>query len=124
VISALGFDIESFLTGMCNNLVTVQPAPWVGTNGAEFAWWSPVVGFEPDRWMSPTVEAGTDLFAQFTLAAAEQCVRTSGASLDPLRTAVVHGTTMGGTRALMRAQHRLERSGPAAIDRKTLIQIW
>ena len=44
--------------------------------------------------------------------------------LDARRTAVVHGTSMGGMRALLRAQHELERSGPGAINRKTVIQIW
>lgn len=123
VVSSLGHDVDAFLTGMCTNTVAVGPAPWPGPDGPA-AWWSSVTGFEPGRWMSPRVEAGTDLYAQYTLAAAEQCVRDAGLEPDPLRTAVVHGTTMGGTRALMRAQHRLDAGGPRAIDRKTLIQIW
>ncbi|MEU2358544.1 beta-ketoacyl-[acyl-carrier-protein] synthase family protein [Streptomyces misionensis] len=69
------------------------------------------------------VEAGTDRYTQFTLAAAEQAVQASGARLDPARTAIVHGTTLGGVRAMQRAQHDLEQRGPEAIDRKTLIKI-
>ena len=44
--------------------------------------------------------------------------------LDPLRTAIVHGTSMGGTRALLEAQHLLETSGPESVPRKTMIKIW
>lgn len=125
IVSALGQDVGSFVDGMLGGTVTVEPAPWASSDGGTFAWWSSVRDFDARQWMDATVVAGSDLFAQFTLAAAEQCVRHAGiARLDPLRTAVVHGTTMGGTRALMKAQHQLERHGPAAIDRKTLIQIW
>jgi 3-oxoacyl-[acyl-carrier-protein] synthase II len=79
--------------------------------------------FDAARWMTPTVESGTDRHAQFTLAAAEQCVAQSGIRFDPARTAVVHGTTLGGVNAMLRAQHELERRGPESIDRKTLIKI-
>jgi 3-oxoacyl-[acyl-carrier-protein] synthase II len=124
IVSSLGFDVDMFFTRMCAGDVAIDPAPWVGADGSHFAWWSSVRNFVPEKWMSPVVEAGTDLYAQYTLAAAEQCVRDAGALLDPIRTAVVHGTTMGGTRALMQAQHGLERTGPDGIDRKTLIKIW
>jgi 3-oxoacyl-[acyl-carrier-protein] synthase II len=70
--------------------------------------------------MDERVEAGTDLFAQFALAGAEQAVRQAGlATFDPRRTAVVHGTSMGGMRALAKGQYQPDTSGPDAIDRKT-----
>jgi 3-oxoacyl-[acyl-carrier-protein] synthase II len=121
IVSSLGHDVETFFARMIAGDVAIEAAPWASPAGP--VWWSAVRDFEPARWMSPVVESGTDLYAQYTLAAAEQCVRASGVSLDPLRTAVVHGTTLGGVRALMRAQHELDRHGPAAIDRKTLIKI-
>lgn len=124
IVSSLGFDTDTFFTRMCAGEVAIHPAPWVSEDGSHFAWWSSVRDFEPEKWMSAQVEDGTDLYAQYTLAAAEQCVRDAGAVLDPMRTAVVHGTTMGGTRALMQAQYDLDRVGPDGVDRKTLIKIW
>lgn len=44
--------------------------------------------------------------------------------LDPLRTAVVNGTSIGGLRAVMKVQHALDKKGPGAVPRKTQIQIW
>lgn len=121
IVSSLGLDADRFCQRTRSGEVAVYPAPWPSEAGA--VWWSGVGDFEPARWMPPAVEAGTDLYAQFTLAAAEQGVRQSGIRFDPVRTAIVHGTTLGGARALMRAQHDLERRGPAAVDRKTLIKI-
>jgi 3-oxoacyl-[acyl-carrier-protein] synthase II len=121
IVSSLGFDADQFFARMLSGEIAIGSAPWASEAGE--VWWSGVRGFEPGRWMSPVVEAGTDLYAQFTIAAAEQGVRRSGLRLDPLRTAIVHGTTLGGVRALMRAQYELDRHGPSAIDRKTLIKI-
>lgn len=44
--------------------------------------------------------------------------------MDPLRTAVVNGTSIGGVRAVMKAQYALDKDGPGAVPRKTQIQIW
>jgi 3-oxoacyl-[acyl-carrier-protein] synthase II len=75
--------------------------------------------------MDERIEAGTDLFAQFTLAATEQAVRQACVGdLDPVRTGVVHGTSIGGARALMKAQHLLDSEGPQSVPRKTEIQMY
>ena len=75
--------------------------------------------------MDARVEDGTDLFAQFGLAAADQAVRQADlGELDPLRTAVVNGTSIGGVRAVMKAQYALDTEGGEAVPRKTQIQIW
>ncbi|HTE61079.1 MAG TPA: beta-ketoacyl-[acyl-carrier-protein] synthase family protein, partial [Solirubrobacteraceae bacterium] len=124
IVSSLGETVDAFLEGMHGNTVAIRPAPWVGDDGT-FAWWSVVQDFDPLAWMDPKVAGGTDLFAQFALAAADQAVRDAGLdALDPLRTAVVHGTSMGGMRALLKAQHQLDTEGAATIERKTLIQMW
>ena len=128
-VSPLGTGVPRLITGLLSNEVAVRPAPWADpgddTGDNTVAWWTAVPDFRPLDWMDDRVEAGTDLFAQFALAAAEQAVREAGlAEFDPRRTAVVHGTSMGGMRALLKGQHQLERSGPQAIDRKTVIKIW
>jgi hypothetical protein len=109
--------VPRLIGGLLSNEVAVRPAPWA-TPGAPVAWWTAVPDFRPLDWMSEQVEAGTDLFAQFALAAAGQAIQQAGLKdFDPRRTAVVHGTSMGGMRALLKGQHQLENSGPDAIDR-------
>ena len=41
-----------------------------------------------------------------------------------MRTGVVHGTSIGGARALMKAQYLLDSEGPRAVPRKTEIQMY
>lgn len=121
VVSSLGFNVDLFTARLRSGEVAIEAAPWASEAGT--VWWSGVRDFEPAKWMPFVVETGTDLYAQFTLAATQQCVDQSGIDLDPARTAIVHGTTLGGVRALLRAQHELDRRGTAAIDRKTVIKI-
>ncbi|HUN33615.1 MAG TPA: beta-ketoacyl-[acyl-carrier-protein] synthase family protein [Trebonia sp.] len=121
IISSLACDAGSFFERISANEVAIELAPWATTDAP--VWWSGVRDFRAADWMTPTVESGTDRHAQFTLAAAVQSVAQSGIRFDPGRTAVVHGTTLGGARAMLRAQHDLEHRGPEGIDRKTLIKI-
>lgn len=125
MISPLGHSVDDFLKGLHANSVTVAPAPWADPERDLFFWYSVVSGFRPEDWMSEQVADGTDLFSQWTIAAARQAVGQSGlADLPPRRTAVVHGTSIGGGRAALKAQYDLEHGGFAAIDRKTLIKVW
>jgi len=125
VISAIGLSAEAFHRGIMAGACGIKPAPWLSAIPGQRPWWGTIAGFVPRDWMDEKVEDGTDLFAQFTLAATEQAVRHSGLGrLDPLRTGIVHGTSIGGARALMKAQHRLDKEGPLAIPRKTEIQIY
>lgn len=125
VISAIGLSAEEFHRGIMAGACGIKPAPWPSATAGQEAWWGSVSGFVPRDWMDEKVEDGTDLFAQFTLAAAEQALRQSGlGELDALRTGIVHGSSIGGARALLKAQHKLETQGPQAIPRKTEIQIY
>ena len=124
-VSPLGVGAEPMIRGLWANSVAIRPAPWSNSPGNPFAWWAVVPGFDPRDWMDDRVIAGSDLFAQFAVAAAVQAVAAAGlGSLDPLRTAVVHGTSIGGSRALLKAQHSYDTGGAAAVERKTMIQIW
>jgi 3-oxoacyl-[acyl-carrier-protein] synthase II len=122
VVSPVGSTVPTFLGAFRDGAIGIRPAPWVEDD--VFAWWAVVTDFVPSDWMDAKIEEGTDLFAQYAIAASEQAVQDAGLSeMDPMRTAIVHGTSMGGLRSLMRAQHDLDRAGPDAIDRKTMIQI-
>jgi 3-oxoacyl-[acyl-carrier-protein] synthase II len=129
-VSPLGVGVDVLLDGMWNNSLAIRPAPWARTPEDPFTWWAVVPNFQPEAWMSQKVVEGTDLFAQYAIAATAQAVSDAGfedsgsARLDVERTAVVYGTSMGGSRALMRAQHDYERGGVTAVRPKTMIQIY
>jgi 3-oxoacyl-[acyl-carrier-protein] synthase II len=123
VISALGHDVPAFWSGLCAGEVATREAPWSSPD--HFAWWAGVPDFDPGRWADPAVVSGSDLFTLFTLAATGQALAQAGLDEpDPRRTGVMMGTSMGGTGALLKAQHQLETAGPDAVDRKTMIKIW
>ena len=123
MISALGHDVPAFWSGLCAGEVAIREAPWSSPD--HFAWWSGVRDFDPARWAEPAVVSGSDQFTLFTLAAAAQALAQAGLpELDPRRTGVAMGTSMGGTGALLKSQYQLETAGPAAVDRKTMIKIW
>jgi 3-oxoacyl-[acyl-carrier-protein] synthase II len=118
VVSPFGAGLEPFLEGMLAGQVTIE----LGERGSLR---SVVPNFDPGEVLDPKVLEGTEGFAQFAVVAAAECVQAAGLErLDPRKTAIVHGTSMGGSGALLRAQHRLETSGPEAIDPKIMIQMW
>lgn len=125
IVSAIGLSAEEFHRALMADACGIRRAPWSPHADGEPAWLATAGGFVPRDWMDERVEEGTDLFAQFALAAAEQAVRQAClGDLDPVRSGVVHGTSIGGARALMKAQHLLDKAGPRAIPRKTEIQIY
>jgi 3-oxoacyl-[acyl-carrier-protein] synthase II len=125
VVSAIGLSAEEFHRQLMADASGIRRAPWAADVEGEAAWLATAGGFVPRDWMDQRVEAGTDLFAQFALAATEQAVQQACLGvLDPLRTGVVHGTSIGGARALMKAQYLLDREGPEAVPRKTEIQMY
>lgn len=123
IISSLGVDVENFYRRVMNGEIAVREAPWQKEFEGRKMWWSAAEEFEPAESIAPEIESGTDLFAQFALAATHQAVRDAKITFDSERTAVVHGTSIGGGRSMMLAQHQLEKHGPLAIDRKMPIQI-
>lgn len=125
-ISPLGVGVAETLFGLLANVIAVAPAPWRRRGYEKFGqWWLTVPGFHPKDWVDGDVLRGTDLFAQFAIAAAQQAVDEAGLTFLPIRrTAVVHGTSMGGMPTLLRAQHALDTAGPQAIDRKAVIKFW
>lgn len=123
IVSSLGVDTETYYQRVMAGEIAVRPAPWAADFEGRKMWWSAAEQFDPRDWLDPRIEAGADIFAQFALAATHQAVRDAEIDFDSERTAVVHGTSIGGGRSMMLAQHALETGGPLAIDRKMPIQI-
>lgn len=124
VISPLGNSVKAYYENIASGRSAIKPVPWPTPEGFG-GWFAAVEDFQPTDWMSEKIAQGSDRFTQFVLAATAQALEDAGLDeLDRLRTGVVMGTGMGGTRSLQRAQSLLEREGPHAVPPKTMIQIW
>lgn len=124
-VSPIGLSADELCDSLLAGRIGIRSAPWATEGGGLYG--AVDDGFDPTLWMDERVVAGTDGFARFALAASSQAIEHAGLSddqLHPHRTAVVHGTSMGGLFSVARAQHDLELHGPDAIDRKTQIKIW
>ncbi|GAA1655307.1 beta-ketoacyl-[acyl-carrier-protein] synthase II [Mycolicibacterium murale] len=122
IIAPNGNSVTDYLDGLRNNVSGIGRISWPGET--DTFWFAPVRDFEATDWMDAKVADGTDLFAQWALAATEQARIDAGLDdFDSERTGVVHGTSMGGTRSLSEAQRAYERDGAAGVDRKTMIRI-
>ncbi len=123
IVSPFGTGHRPFMEGMLGGKITIELVERQSGGGSTLR--SIVPDFNPGEILDAKVLAGTEVFAQFAVVAAAESVTASGLErLDPRKTAIVHGTSMGGSSALLRAQHRLETSGPDAIDPKIMIQMW
>lgn len=132
VISPIGLSTDDFVAGLLAGRRGIRPAPW-STAEAPALFGRVDDDFDPARWLDDRLVRGTDGFARFALAACDQAMADAGWAtpmdpdgrpVDPLRTAVVHGTSMGGLFSLGKAQWQLERQGWEAVDPKTQIKIW
>jgi len=117
VISSIGFDVRTFNDNLLAGTVVARPAPW--QDGHENIWMSLIEGFEPRSWMDERVVRNSAPFAQYAIAAAVQAVADSGLNeFDPVRTAVVIGSALGGIDCYAADQARLSERGPQAVSAK------
>lgn len=128
VVSALGSSVDRFHQGMLADRSGIGLAPWCDPerDGGK-VFWGTVTDFDPLDWMDAKIADGSDLFAQFALAAAQQAMQQAGlhdGGYDAERLGVVHGTSGGGVRAFQKAQYMLDTQGPEAVPRKTQLQVW
>jgi len=125
-VSPLGVTAAELTQGLLAGRIAIGIAPWADdVSGGLFA--AVDERFDPTASIDERVVAGTDGFARFALASCAEAVADAGldpAALDPFRTAVVHGTSMGGHFTVARAQHQYDTGGYDAVDRKTQIKIW
>jgi len=121
-ITALGASPAAFTEALEEGRTAIHPAPWADPESPA-SWASTITDFDPLDWMDARLADGTDLFAQYALAAAQQAVEDHGEALTA-GTGVVIGTTMAGVTSLTRAQRELDLVGPAAVPRKLNIQAW
>lgn len=125
VVSPYGFGYEPFIEGMYSGSVVIGHNPWVPETDEYFTWYAPVPDVDLSDRLDPKIIDGTDRFARWVLISVHEALQRAGLPDPPtLRTAVVIGTSGGGTNSLQRAQHLVSTQGPQAVPRKLLIQIW
>jgi 3-oxoacyl-[acyl-carrier-protein] synthase II len=125
IISSIGLSVDEHSRRLLNGELGIKVSKLKLAAGAPPALGAAVEGFRARDWLDDKLIDGTDGFARFALATATQAIDDAGiGQLDPLRTAIIHGTSMGGTRALLEAQHLLETRGPESVPAKTMIKIW
>jgi 3-oxoacyl-[acyl-carrier-protein] synthase II len=124
VVSPFGLSVSGFFEGLASGTSKIREHQSIREDmPSSFS--APVEGFVTTDWVDPVVAEGSDRFTYFALAASQMALDDAGVTeFNPLRTAIVIGTSMGGTRALLRAQHLFETQGPEAVPRKVSIQIW
>lgn len=124
IVCCLGHDVSTVYGQLSTATVGLTRPAWA-TSPLSSKYYGGVADFRPEDVLSPKVASGTDRFSQFALAATGDALAHAGLDqLDPMRTGVVLGTSGGGIRALMRAQHLLETKGESAVPPKTMIQVW
>lgn len=117
VISSIGLDIQTFNANLLAGKVVASAAPW--KEGHENIWMSLIEGFDPSVWIEDRVIRNSAPFAHYAIAAAAQAVTNAGLKeFDPIRTAVVIGSALGGIDCYAEDQARMTERGPNAISAK------
>ncbi|MBX9607863.1 MAG: beta-ketoacyl-[acyl-carrier-protein] synthase family protein [Gammaproteobacteria bacterium] len=117
VISSIGLNVQTFNDNLLAGKVVASAAPW--KDGHENIWMSLIEDFDPGVWMDERVVRNAAPFTQYAIAAAVQAVADAGIeTFDPLRTAVIIGSALGGVDCYAQDQQRMDQDGPAAISPK------
>ncbi len=126
-VCPIGLSAQELADGLLQGRCGIRQAPWADPEDPTPNFYGAMDDrFDPKDWMDPKLIEGSDPFAWFSVAASQQALEQSGllTQLDPMRTGVFHGTSMGGLNSLMKAQWAYDTQGPDAVSPKTMIQIW
>lgn len=96
VISALGPDCAAFWAALAEGRPGIGPITAVDCSALKFANGAEVRGFDPFLHFDPKVALQLDRTVQLAGVAAAEALAASGLVLDPARTAVVTGCSVGG----------------------------
>lgn len=120
VISSIGLNVRDFNANLLAGKVTAGPV--ASRDDHENIWMSLIDGFDASAWMEERVVRNSTAFSQYAVAAAAQAVKDAGIEeFDPMRTAVVIGSALGGVDSLADDQARLSIEGPAAVSSKFMV---
>ncbi len=117
VISSIGLDLPTFNANLLAGKVVAGPPR--GAKDGDNIWMSLIPDFDPLRWMEDRVVRNSARFAHYAIAAAAQAVEDAGLDrFDPIRTAVIVGSALGGVDWDAENQAILDSHGPDAVSNK------
>ena len=122
IVSPLGNNPRNYYQRLMAGESPIEAVTLPGTPDGGSIWSSSVGPVELPQWCDEKFIDGTDVVTQWAVTAADQAIRRSDAEMNPLRTAVVHGTSLCGVQSVMRAQYEVDTHGPAAFPRKTMLR--
>lgn len=124
VVSALGHSPADLLARLNADEIAIEQVPWTRGDPERCEWWAPIKDFDPLRWMDAKLADGTAPHTQYALAAVSEAVRQAGIEPDPLRTAVVVGSTIAGAQLFERSQYDVDRRGREGVLKKVMLKAW
>ncbi len=96
VVSALGFDRESFWNGMADGRCGIETIDAVDCSDLKIRIGAEVKRFDPLMWLTAKEIGTMDRSTQFAMVAALEAVKDSGVEVAGERAAVVTGCSLGG----------------------------
>ncbi len=96
VVSAAGVGRDAFRQSLASGTSCIRPIQALDTSMLKFHFGAEVPGFDSSNHFSPKESALLDRSTQFAAIAAAEALTDSGVSLDPSRSAVVTGCSLGG----------------------------
>ncbi len=124
-VTPIGIGVDGFLRGWREGTLGITEAPWAVHAPLPLLTAPVPDDFDPVPVLGERVTASTDRCAQYAIVAAEEALERAGlhqpGALDPLRTAVVDGTAVGGLHSMMLGQHRFDAEGIDGIPPKTML---
>lgn len=126
VVSSLGHSVDDYWTGLKEGKTGIRLATRADLGSDSEGLWAPITDeFTQAADINAKVLAGTDRHTQMLMVAAESALGEAKlGDLDPLRTAVITGTSMGGLNSVIEAQEAYDRGGVAEIPNKVQIKMW
>ena len=122
VVSALGCETGSYFEKLRRGESGISAVELPNDPEGRRIWCAQVTDVELPSWCDERILDGTDILSQWAIAAADKAIGDAGIEFDPLRTAVVHGTSLCGVRSVMRAQYEVDTGGASAFPRKTMMK--
>jgi nodulation protein E len=123
VISALGPGREAFFEELNAGRCGIGPLQSVDTTGLKFANGAEVHNFDPLNWFDPKAALQLDRSVLFAGAAAAEAMDDASLTVDPARTAVVTGCSIGGKASEDATYRQLYAEGRTRFDPLTIPRI-
>lgn len=126
VVSSIGSTVEGFWESLLAGRIGITGATPEDLGSDSPGLWAPIRGgFGAEELLDERVLNGTDRYAQMLMVAAEGARTDAGLDeLDPLRTAVLTATSMGGLNSVIDAQAAYDAGGQEALPNKVQIRMW